>query len=123
VRVAEANWKRIDDLKYSWRTLLVAAEIWSPETERLMFADCPFHRHDVRRSWSAHAKQSGFFSVAEASAVLGHDPQVNIDHYGAEIEGKQLQKKMLLHPSNDLIACYTVVTDTVQDEKKEKGVK
>jgi len=117
----QKNWKRIDDPRYSWRLLLVAAGIWTAEKEKLMTTDCPFHRHDVRRSWSAHAKQSGVFSVAEASAVLGHDPQVNIDHYGAEIEGKQLQQKMLLHPSNDLIACYTVVTDAVQDEKNEKG--
>ena len=48
---------RIDDL---------AAGLWTVGNEKLMKGDNPFHRHDVSRSWSAHAKENGGFTVDEA---------------------------------------------------------
>jgi integrase len=116
----QVSWKRIDDVRYSWRKLLYAAKLWTPDNEKLLLGECPFHRHDVRRSWSAHAKESGAFSVEEASKVLGHDPLVNAQHYAAQIRDNRLQVKMNQHPSNSLSACYNLVTDTMQDGNLEK---
>lgn len=96
------SWCRTDDVRASWKGLLQAAGLWSDSEENSLTEQTHFVCHDLRRSFSDHAKQDGNFTVAEASKVLGHNPEVNMAHYSGKIEDTRMVEKMNQHPSNRL---------------------
>ncbi len=112
----EASWRRIDDVRSAWASLLQAAGVWSPKSEALLGRGAPpFHRHDLRRTWSAHAKASGL-TVEEASEIMGNTPVVNMQHYRGRMTDAQLQEKTKQHSSNLLAGCIASVSEPNQDE-------
>jgi integrase len=107
-------WRRVDSARESWKSLLKAAGLWTLERESMLKSGgSSFTRHDVRRTWNAHAKQNGGTTVAERSSVLGHSASVNELHYSGGVQEGRLQEMMQHHPSNNLrlveLACSTGV--------------
>ena len=97
----QAAWRRIDDGRESWKALLEAAGLCTPERIGAMQDSRTFTRHDLRRTFSQQGKQDGLMSVEEASQILGHNPQVNMDHYSGSGASRHLKDKMAKHPSNN----------------------
>ncbi|MGK5083241.1 tyrosine-type recombinase/integrase [Bdellovibrionota bacterium FG-1] len=111
-------WQRVTSIRECWRGLLKAAGMWTADREGVMADRLRFIPYDLRRSFSAHAKQRSGFSVEEASQVLGHDPAVNRQHYGGSVDVERLKEKMCQHPSNDPSLGRTLSYSTATVVKK-----